>query len=221
MFDKFFSDNPFWKAMGQVFDIFIVNILWLLCCIPVFTIGPSTTAFFYVLLGITRGEEGYVSHDFFKSFKRNFKQGTALGLIFTAIGAFLIVDIIMCRQNTGKVFTFFLFFFACLFLLWSFITMYTFPLLSKFEKKSGELVLWAFILSIRNWWRTLLMLAAAAACIWLVRILPALGLILFGLAGSFQMMIMSSILKPYLPEYSDNDLAPLTFEDEELTDKES
>ena len=50
----FNMDNPFWTAMGRVFDIFVLNCLWLLCCLPVFTIGPATTALFYGMFGILR-----------------------------------------------------------------------------------------------------------------------------------------------------------------------
>ena len=51
IFDKFFKmDNPLWEAMGRLFDIFVLNVLWLVCCLPVFTIGPSTTAVFYAMI---------------------------------------------------------------------------------------------------------------------------------------------------------------------------
>ena len=51
MFDRMFrNNNPFWQSMGTVYDVFIVNSLWLLCCIPVFTIGSATTAAYYALI---------------------------------------------------------------------------------------------------------------------------------------------------------------------------
>ncbi|MBQ6393347.1 MAG: DUF624 domain-containing protein, partial [Eubacterium sp.] len=51
MFKKVFNaDNPFWQIMDTVFDLFVLNTLWLVFCIPVITIGPSTTAAFYALI---------------------------------------------------------------------------------------------------------------------------------------------------------------------------
>ncbi len=206
MFDKFFADNPFWHAMGQIFDIFILNVLWLLCCIPVFTIGPSTTAFYYCLIGLVRGEEAYVSKDFFRSFKRNFRQAVPLGLIFTALGAFLAFDIYVCRNSTGRIYTFFLFFFAVIFLLWAAVTTYVFPLLSKFEKKNLDLVIWAFMLCIRNLWRTLLMLFAVLAAAWLIHLIPGLVFIIIGVAGQFQMALFEPIINPWLPKADEDEV---------------
>ena len=94
MFNKAFrSDNPFWQSMGTVYDLFIVNSLWLLCSLPVFTIGPATAAAFYALAERLLGESGGISRDFFSSFRRNFKQGVLLGLPLTALGIFLAADI--------------------------------------------------------------------------------------------------------------------------------
>ena len=87
MLNRFFNaDNPFWNSMGNIFDVFILNMLWLICCLPVFTIGPSTTAFYYGMINLARGEEHYVSKDFFRSFVQNFKQGIGLGIPLTALG---------------------------------------------------------------------------------------------------------------------------------------
>ena len=135
----FNMDNPFWVAMGRVFDIFVLNCLWLLCCLPVFTIGPATTGLYYGMFGILRGDGGYPSRDFFKSFKLNFKQGLQLGIPLTLIGAFLALDIYLCYQSGRGIYTFFLFFFAVLFIVWLAVTLYTFPLLAKFERTNKQI----------------------------------------------------------------------------------
>ena len=54
---KFFNyDSPFWSFMSRIADLVIVNILWLVFCIPVFTIGASTAAMYRVTLNLVRGE---------------------------------------------------------------------------------------------------------------------------------------------------------------------
>ena len=113
MFDRFFNDqNPLWTGMSRIFDVFILNILWLLCCMPVFTIGPSTTAFFYAMINLVRGEENSVPRDFFRSFRQNFKQAILLGIPLTAIGAFLAVDVAMSHRAGTGIYTFFMVFFS-------------------------------------------------------------------------------------------------------------
>ena len=81
MFDRAFNaNNPFWKSMGTVFDAFTVNTLWLLCCLPVVTIGPATAAAYYCLIERLLGQSVYISRDFFRSFRQNLKQGIVLGV---------------------------------------------------------------------------------------------------------------------------------------------
>lgn len=200
MYDKIFdSDNPFWRGMGRIFDAFELNLLWLLCCIPIFTIGPSTTAFFYAMINLVRGEEGYLHKDFFRSFCRNFKQSTLIGLALTAIGAFLAVDVYISYKSGTGIYTFFMVFFAILFLLWAFVTLYTFPLLAKFENSTKNTIMLAFTLSIRHFPQTLLMLFVLAVGLWLCHLLPGLIFIAFGLVVEFQSTLLAAIFKPYLP----------------------
>ena len=198
--------------MGNIFDIFVLNILWLLCCLPIFTIGPSTTAFFYAMLRLVRGEDLSASRDFFHSFRQNFRQAITLGIPLTAIGIFLWIDVSMCRRAGTGIYTFFMAFFFILFLLWACITLYAFPLLAKFDKKNSEILSWAFVLSIRHIGQTVLMLLVLAAGLWACHILHGLIFIAFGLIGEFQATLIASILKPYLPSVTeDSDWKPLTF----------
>ena len=86
-------DNPVWRFIGKFWDVLIVNILWGICSVPVFTIGASTTAMYYVTLRLARDEDGYTIRSFFKSFKENFKQATIIWLIFLLVGALLGFDL--------------------------------------------------------------------------------------------------------------------------------
>ena len=217
--DRLFQpDNPFWRGMGKIFDIFILNALWLFGCLPVVTIGPSTAACFYAMIHLVRDEGRSVSQDFFRSFRQNLRQGICLGAPLTLTGAFLMMDVWLCYRMGKGVYTFFMVFFAVLFLLWSFITLYAFPLLAKFEKKNREILILSFTLSIRHIGLTLLMLAAAIAALWICRILPGLIFIAFGLVCEFQSVLIVSILKPWLPDAREDEAwQPLSFliEDEE------
>ena len=80
--DRFFNmDNKFFTFMSRVADLIILNLLCIVCCIPVVTIGPSIAAMFYVTLKMVRNEESYIVRGFFKSFKQNLKQGIVINLI--------------------------------------------------------------------------------------------------------------------------------------------
>ena len=74
-------DNPVWRFIGKLGDLMILNILWVICSIPIFTMGASTTAVYYVTMKLVRGDDGYTLRNYFKSFKENFKQATVIWLL--------------------------------------------------------------------------------------------------------------------------------------------
>ena len=200
MIKKLFNvDNPFWQGMTTIFDLFVLNSLWLVCCLPIFTIGPATAAVYYALICRLRGEDSYLRTDFFHSFRQNFRQGVKVGLPLTLIGLFLAADVVLCRHAGHGIYTFFMVFFAVFFILWAFVALYTFPLLSKFEYGSKELLIKAFYLSFKNITLTLAMLFVIVCGLWLCHILPGLIFIVFGMIFQFCATIFLSIFKPELP----------------------
>ncbi len=86
-------DNPVTRALGRLCDLAVLNILWLVCCIPIVTIGASTSALYSVMLKFVRNEEGYIVKGFLKGFKENFKKSTIIWLIMVALGIIVVVDL--------------------------------------------------------------------------------------------------------------------------------
>lgn len=204
MLNKIFdTNNPFWQSMNTIFDLFVLNSLWLLCCIPIVTIGPATTALFYTLILRARGMDGYVSKDFFRSFRQNLKQGIILGLIIIVFGLFLALDMYLCYHAGRGIYSFFLFFFGVIFVFWAFTSLYAFAILGQFERTTKQIFIWAFTLSIKNFPLTLLMLFIIIAGLWICRFIPGLLFIIFGLAAQFCAPIFASIFKPFIPKETD------------------
>ncbi len=85
-------DGPVMQLITKIVYAVWLNILWFVCCLPVFTVGVSTTALFYVTLKIAKNEEGAVTRAFFRSFKENFRQATIVWLILLAVGVLLGID---------------------------------------------------------------------------------------------------------------------------------
>lgn len=80
------TDTPFFRLMGKIGDLVFANVLWLVCCIPVVTAGASTLGLFTVVNKLAAREDYTVRTDFFKAFKRDFKQSTALWLVVLVCG---------------------------------------------------------------------------------------------------------------------------------------
>ena len=101
----FSLDSPFMNFLGKMADLMILNIITMICCIPVFTAGAAFTAMFSVLLKMVRKEEPMIVKSYFSSFKENFKQSTIMWLIMLVIIAFLVFDFYMFMYDpTGDTF---------------------------------------------------------------------------------------------------------------------
>ena len=64
-------EGPVFSFLSRLADLFWLNLLFVICSIPVITIGASSTALYYVTLKMAKDEEGYITRSFFKSFKEN------------------------------------------------------------------------------------------------------------------------------------------------------
>ena len=131
--DRFFNmDNKFFTFMSRVADLIILNLLCIVCCIPVVTIGPSIAAMFYVTLKMVRNEESYIVRGFFKSFKQNLKQGIVINLIMLAAALLLYFDISICRSTPGTIGKVLMVLFMMILVVYLMIFLYIYPVLAKF-----------------------------------------------------------------------------------------
>ena len=97
----FDMDSPLMRILNKFADLMWLNILTLICCIPIVTIGPALSAAHYVELKMYRNEEGYITRDFFKAFKVNFKQGFILGVINLLLLTIFVTDIFLMNENSN------------------------------------------------------------------------------------------------------------------------
>ena len=126
-------ENPIVQGIGRIADFVILNLLWLICSLPLITIGASTTALYSVMLKLVKNEEGYVVRGFFKAFKENFKQSTLMWLLFMLLWLILIVDFFSLKlmpQNVGAVLQILFLVMGCLLVG---MMIYAFSLQARFE----------------------------------------------------------------------------------------
>lgn len=83
-------------------DLMVLNVLWLICCIPVITVGPATSALCCVSLKLARGEPTATVRTFFDALKQNFVQALLLGLIGLAGFAVAVVDWLFALSQQGS-----------------------------------------------------------------------------------------------------------------------
>ena len=93
-------DSPLMQFLNKVADLMWLNVLTLICCIPIVTVGPALTALHYMALKIARDEECYIARDYFKSFKLNLRQGIVIWLIELVVIILLVGDFLILRFST-------------------------------------------------------------------------------------------------------------------------
>lgn len=86
-------DGKFYEIVSAIADLVILNLLFVLCSLPIFTIGASTTALFGVTKKMADNREGYIVRTYFKLFKENFKQSTAMWLILLMLSIIPTLDL--------------------------------------------------------------------------------------------------------------------------------
>ena len=91
-------NNSVIDGINRIVDSVILCFLFLLCSIPIFTIGASTTALYYTMLKVVQNDRSYISKEFFSCFKKNFKQSTLVWLMLLGIYAFLGFDFIIMKS---------------------------------------------------------------------------------------------------------------------------
>ena len=128
-------DGPVMQFITKIVYSVYLNILWLVCCLPVFTIGASTTALYYVSLKIVKNEEGNLTKAFFHSFRENLKQGTQIWLILFGLGAVLGVDgyVLYHMRFENAFWTLLTAVFIVAAVAYGIILLYIFPLLAHFS----------------------------------------------------------------------------------------
>lgn len=208
----FNMDHKFFAAMSRAADLILLNLIFLVCCIPLVTIGASVTALYYVTLKMTRNEESYLIRSFLKSFRQNFRQSTLIWIILL-LAAFLlgtdfaIIDIfsdtpIRMLRYPLMVIVFFL----------AMILLYVFPLQAKFENTIAQTFKNALLMSLRHLPVTLVMLCICAVPMALTLSHPAAfayGIFLWVMIGFSLIAFVNSrffvkIFDQYIPQEKDS-----------------
>ncbi len=200
----FNMENPFWSFIGKLVDVVVLHLIWLVCCLPVFTFGPSTVALCYALMKDAEDKDGHYYRAFFKSFKLNFKQGIFLGLIFLLLEGGLGYTVFLTSQNAALNPAFpAIRVAAIVMMVLVFITFeYAFPLLARFDNTVRKTIINGFMMSIRHLGWTIVMTAVFVGFYVLMyffeRYIFPLMLWGFGLVVFINSFIMNHIFAPYI-----------------------
>lgn len=189
----FNSDSGFSKFMNRVADLFILNILWIFCSIPIITIGAATTALYSVNLKFINSEEGNLIKTFFKSFKENFKKSTIIWLLILALSIILGVNLVFwlkCGLSLSYFALPFIFFSLFIFLL---VIPYIFIILTKTKCSILNIFKYCFIISLKNLPYSVLIVLFGASVLFATFYFPIVFLFMLLLGVSLHSYMVSRI----------------------------
>lgn len=159
MSDKFFQyDNSVMRGLSALGDLLLLNLIFLLGCIPIITIGVSVTAMYYTLFRIKRNEESPLWRMFWHSYRDNLCQGILIEFLFTAAGLILFFDFRIISSPQFSFGNLWYTITAALIIIYQFSLLFVFPLLARFRNSVFYMIRNAFLIAMMHPLQSLLML---------------------------------------------------------------
>lgn len=219
-------DNKFFSFMGKAFDTVVLNTIWLLICLPLpaltivwavqaemfflliltvltlLPVVPATTALYYAIVKSVRRERSYAIKEFFRSFKRNLKQGSVFSVIALVLVFVLYIDFryaweLMEAQNSSG--STYLGVFLVIAVLFCSMYVYVCPVLSRFDMKISGILKTAFVMATRHLLTTIVLLVLLAGVLLGCYILLPGIFFLPAVATLIASFLIERVFKKYMP----------------------
>lgn len=207
-------EGPLFSFLSRLADLFWLNLLFIICCIPLVTAGAAATALYYVTLKMAKDEEGYITRSYFKAFKDNFVQATIIWILFLVVLVVMFLDFrIAGGGNVADVFNdpavsnVVIVAVGVMAIVWFMTVTYVFPLLAQFDNTVINTIRNAFLISIRHLPYTFLMMIIAVIPVVLIWFFPALlliVLIMFSAVAYINSKFFNKIFVLYMPAEGEN-----------------
>ena len=200
---RFFNpDNWLWRGFGRLADFFMLSILWLVCSIPVVTIGAASIALYDTVAHCFRYNEGGMVSRFFRTFKRELVRGIILTVLWAVIGYLFNVSYqIVTQLGDGSTF-------------WTVLSLVYFVILtipvgmacwaiglqSRFTYSFAELHKNSAMMTLGYFPRTLAIVAIFALFYNVVINMFFMVMFLPAIMVNLQSMFMEPVFRKYMPE---------------------
>lgn len=157
MNDLFNLDNPFMQFLFKVSDLIILNAIFIISCIPLFTIGASISALHSVCMKMVRGRDPYMWSGYWKAFRQNFKQSTIVWLISVALFIFFALDFRILGSLDLELFSIMKVALSMVALVLFCMFIYIFPIIAHFKCTIKQAIKNSFFMTIAHLPFTLLL----------------------------------------------------------------
>lgn len=207
MHNLFSPDSKVMQGLSRAADLMLLNICFLVTCVPVVTIGPSLAALYSVVLVMGTDREKSPVAGYFRAFRDNFGPAIKLWLILLAVGLALSLDLTLCSR-LGGLFAWANVVFGILMVVLLLSAAMAFPLVGMFRNTTMGTLKNSLILGLGNLPRAAVILALWIFPVYLLIFQPLVFfnaallwiIIYFSFAAYLSGLLLRKVLKPYLPE---------------------
>lgn len=201
---KLSFNSPLMDFLTTTAQFIALNIIFILCCLPIITIGPAVAALYQVILREIRGEHGYLVKKFFHHFKEMFVQSFFTSLLFLAVILILLYNIAFWNELKGILATVISVLLYILVLVSACIVIYVFPLMARFKAGFLQTIKNAFFIALTNPKATISLLVIHALTVGIIYIFPPSKIFMLLIGFSFvaycNSYLLNKIFKLYEPK---------------------
>ncbi|MCY7165347.1 YesL family protein [Streptococcus gallolyticus] len=179
---KFDYNNRLFQAVTEICNFIALNLLFLITCFPIITIGPALSSLFYVTLRYADDKSGYLVKDYLIQLKSDLKNRFLISFIFLLAGAllsFLTLFWFSIQTTIGTIFAV-----ICLALLLLLIVAFIIccALSGRYQNSLRQTLKNSFLLAIASPWHSIIILSIPVALLCLGVIMSSfkIFLVLFG-----------------------------------------
>jgi uncharacterized membrane protein YesL len=162
-----FQDGRVYRILERFLDLVVLNLCWLIACLPVVTVWPATTALFAVVREWALGREPRVIGSFLRFFKANFTQSLCLGVLWCPFGLLLLFNLNLAAQSSPPWRLLLFFCFSTLGGVYLVASVYLFPVMSNYRVSFVQVIKNSIIFGVGQ-------LPIAVLCLLLVGAVAAL-----------------------------------------------
>ena len=190
-------DSPVLDYVNTLLSYIVLNLLFILCCIPVITIGPAVAALYAVMLREARREYGYLYRSFLRAFREIFFQALGMSLFFVAFLLFISFSMVFWYSYGGALPMAASVLLAVLMLVTLGAGLYGFPLLARFQNTVRN----AFGMTVAHAGYTVLLIGIEAAAAALFYFFPLFRVFMLAVGFVFVALCKSLILSVVFARY--------------------
>ena len=152
----FNMNSGFFKFINRLLDVLFLNFLWIICSLPIVTIGAATCAAFSISLKMVDDEEGYIGKALFKEFKKKFKQGTLMWMITAPCIyiLYLLWQLVIKSEDINVIVIIGVIFLTAIAIS---INLYSYPLIARYENSLRNIIKNSFGICLQYFVKTIIL----------------------------------------------------------------